>query len=151
MTSLSFSLEGTPRPKGRPRVTRNGCYTPKLTRDYERAVQLYAGIALGAARGWRADGLFKVTVTFTFKANTLADLDNLLKSVTDALQAAEVFDNDRQVVETCALKQQGERDHTYVVVERLGDAPKKKRFRPGRASSFDELIAAEDKIRKERG
>jgi Holliday junction resolvase RusA-like endonuclease len=147
---LSFSVEGTPRPKARARVTRNGCYTPKLTRDYENAVKLFAGIALGAARGWRTDGLFKVSATFTFAHNTLADLDNLLKSVTDA-QAAEVFDNDRQVVETSALKHQGERDHTHVVVERLGDAPKRKRFRPGSASTFDELIAAEDKIRKERG
>lgn len=108
-------------------MTRNGCYTPKLTRDYENAVKLFAGIALGAATGWRTDGLFKVAVRFTFTTNTLADLDNLLKSVTDALQAAEVFDNDRQVIETSALKCQGNLDMTHVTVERIGDKPAKVR------------------------
>lgn len=126
---LSFSLPGKPRPKARARVTRNGVYTPKLTRDYENAVKFFASVALGAADGWRTDGLFKVTVHFTFVRDTGADLDNLLKSVTDALQAANVFDNDRQVVHATASKEQGAKDFTSVTVERLGDKPQKGRKR----------------------
>lgn len=125
MSSLAFTVQGTPRPKARPRVTSHGTYTPKGTRDYENAVRIIAGIALGSATGWRTDGLFRVDVHFTFARETLADLDNLLKSVTDALQAAEVFDNDRQVVYAVASKERGAADSTRVKVERLGDKPGK--------------------------
>lgn len=34
----SFTVDGRPVPKGRPRVTQHGTYTPQRTRDYERRV-----------------------------------------------------------------------------------------------------------------
>ena len=123
---LSFSLPGVPRPKARPRVTQYGTYTPKLTKEYENAVQLFAGIALGAAPGWRSDGEFRVECEFSFAKATLSDVDNLQKAVHDALEAAGVYDNDRQVVQTSAFKERGE-DRTRVTVTRLGDAPARRK------------------------
>ena len=35
---LTFTVEGKPIGKGRPRITRNGTYTPKKTREYERLI-----------------------------------------------------------------------------------------------------------------
>lgn len=35
---ISFNVPGRPVPKGRPRVTRHGTYTPKATLEYERSV-----------------------------------------------------------------------------------------------------------------
>ena len=49
MTTIHFTVPGKPRGKQRPRVTRNGSFTPKETRKYEAAVQK----AFHAAR-WEA-------------------------------------------------------------------------------------------------
>lgn len=35
---LTFTVEGKPIGKGRPRITRNGTYTPKKTREYEKLI-----------------------------------------------------------------------------------------------------------------
>lgn len=37
--SVRFFVDGRPVPKGRPRVTRHGTYTPKSTREYEAAIR----------------------------------------------------------------------------------------------------------------
>lgn len=39
MTTIHFTIPGKPRGKQRPRVTRNGSFTPKETRKYEAAVR----------------------------------------------------------------------------------------------------------------
>lgn len=36
---VSFTVDGKPVPKGRPRVTRYGTYTPKSTQGFETAVR----------------------------------------------------------------------------------------------------------------
>lgn len=37
--NIIFTVPGVPQGKGRPRVTRNGTFTPKKTRDYEKKVR----------------------------------------------------------------------------------------------------------------
>ena len=37
--NITFTVPGVPQGKGRPRVTRNGTFTPKKTRDYEKKVR----------------------------------------------------------------------------------------------------------------
>lgn len=39
MNYIIFTVPGVPQGKGRPRVTRNGAFTPKKTRDYEKKVR----------------------------------------------------------------------------------------------------------------
>lgn len=39
MNEIIFTVPGVPQGKGRPRVTRNGTFTPKKTRDYEKKVR----------------------------------------------------------------------------------------------------------------
>lgn len=39
MNDIIFTVPGVPQGKGRPRVTRNGTFTPKKTRDYEKKVR----------------------------------------------------------------------------------------------------------------
>ena len=39
MNGIQFTVPGEPQGKARPRVTRNGTFTPKKTRDYENKVQ----------------------------------------------------------------------------------------------------------------
>lgn len=39
MNEITFTVCGVPQGKGRPRVTRNGTFTPKKTRDYEKKVR----------------------------------------------------------------------------------------------------------------
>ena len=41
--SVRFFVDGRPVPKGRPRVTRHGTYTPKSTREYEAAMPVLRG------------------------------------------------------------------------------------------------------------
>lgn len=39
MNYIIFTVPGVPQGKGRPRVTRNGTFTPKKSRDYEKKVR----------------------------------------------------------------------------------------------------------------
>lgn len=100
--SASFTVDGVPQGKARPRVTSHGTYTPANTKDYEKAVQLsYMAQCQGAMfpdvslmvvidayypipksatkkKHWRMqDGLIRPKVK--------PDLDNVAKAVCDAL------------------------------------------------------------------
>ena len=109
MTTIHFTIPGKPRGKQRPRVTRNGSFTPKETRKYEAAVQK----AFYAAR-WEAERekgiIFDLTKITRVSVHFLAyfpvpeswtkakkksaygqpytskpDLDNIAKIILDAL------------------------------------------------------------------
>lgn len=100
MKSVQFIVPGRPVPKGRPRVTRHGTYTPKSTQQFEAAVRA-AWEKSGAApfgenepldlRVWAYFPIPKATPKRSRKAMALAphlkrgDLDNIVKSVMDAL------------------------------------------------------------------
>jgi Holliday junction resolvase RusA-like endonuclease len=101
---ISFVVEGTPQPKGRPRVDTRGrkprVYTPDATRTYEELVHLVALQARKKAGG-TIRGPVRVDVRF-FGAR--GDVDNLCKTVLDGMRRA-AFADDRQVLEL----------HAYVV------------------------------------
>lgn len=87
---FSFTVLGPARGKERPRVTPRGTYTPKRTREYERAVKLVARML--RPHDWPLDRRYRLHVAFTGRC----DVDNVLKAVADALQGV-CYENDRQV------------------------------------------------------
>lgn len=94
MVSFSLTVLGSPVPKGRPRVVKGHAYTPKRTRDYEKLVRDYAALEWHLQEPM--DGRLAVTLRYYMASARRADLDNLCKSVLDALQGV-VFANDDQV------------------------------------------------------
>jgi Holliday junction resolvase RusA-like endonuclease len=100
VSSVRFFVDGKPVPKGRPRVTQHGTYTPKSTRAYETAVRTaweregvmpfaegealeldvvaYFPIPKGTPKKRRAEMVAK---PYTKRG----DLDNIVKAVMDAL------------------------------------------------------------------
>jgi Holliday junction resolvase RusA-like endonuclease len=52
----------------------------------------------------KLSGLLKVDVLFCFGKNYANDIDNRIKSLLDALQAAKIIDNDKFIVEFAAKK-----------------------------------------------
>jgi crossover junction endodeoxyribonuclease RusA len=103
-SAFEVTVPGVPVPKERPRVVtgrgrRPHAFTPARTRDYE---QLVAGLAL--ARGVRRiDGPVKLSVSFWCQDARRRDLDNLVKSIKDALNGV-AWQDDSQVVELHATK-----------------------------------------------
>jgi Holliday junction resolvase RusA-like endonuclease len=125
---VRFTVPGPPRPKERPRVTSRGTFTPTRTKQYERAVG-HAAI-LHASRSWALDGVYRVTCLFVFRTHRHPDADNCLKACLDGMEGA-LYRNDKQVTETSArlVVEPGGLERTEVVVERIGDAPVRRRVR----------------------
>ena len=105
---MIFVIPGEPVPKGRPRFTKSGhVYTPKRTKDYEDYIQyLYKGKELQgeieaeikvylqipkSASKTRKDKLL------TERPTKKPDLDNLAKTILDALNGL-AYKDDSQVV-----------------------------------------------------
>lgn len=92
---VTFDIPGRPTPKGRPRFTRNGhAYTPKTTRDRER--EIIDRFELAAPLWEPTIEDVRLTVDAYWKNNRTADLDNIAKLVSDALNGY-AFVDDRQV------------------------------------------------------
>jgi Holliday junction resolvase RusA-like endonuclease len=115
MMMIQFSIPIAPIPKGRPRLSRFGTYTPKKTKTFEEAVRVYAMQAMGSQEpletALEAFLYFRVGVPQSYsKKRTEAclsgserpskkpDLDNLCKAVTDAFNGL-IYKDDSQIVE----------------------------------------------------
>lgn len=133
---FSFRIEGTPKPKARPRTVRNPktgfvqTYTPATTVNWEQTVvwqakQALAGLAIDHDLGSLpfagrivADVRINVerpkslpkSVLFPLKSRP-GDVDNLAKSVLDALQLAGVIEDDKTVTDLFAYKRFADQDH----------------------------------------
>ncbi len=97
---LSFTVEGPPVPKARARRGKGGRhYTPAQTRAYESRVRWLA-IAAASAAGWRpiADASYALDLVVVFPDARRRDLDNVTKSLCDALNGVAWLD-DSQVAE----------------------------------------------------
>jgi Holliday junction resolvase RusA-like endonuclease len=128
-------------PKGRPRVTTRGgfasTYTPKKTLDYERRVSQWARKAMNDQP--LIEGACSLTVIFYFalpksrpqyqrramRAGMLPctnhiDLDNLAKSIKDALNGV-VWVDDRQVTTLVAHKRWAEESSVLVRITPQGE------------------------------
>lgn len=90
---VSFRWDGTPVPKGRPRLGKGGnTYTPKRTRAYEDAI----GWAWKETGERPFEGDVSMSIDIFEAPGHPADLDNHVKAILDALQGL-AFANDRQV------------------------------------------------------
>tara|TARA_R100000664_G_C2747926_1_gene135388 strand:- start:1430 stop:1882 length:453 start_codon:yes stop_codon:yes gene_type:complete len=134
MTLITLELE--PKGKGRPRVTFKAgyarAYTPATTARWERAAvsilraQWKTG-PLTEAVQVEIDAISKRPIRLCRKKDpdgvliraALPDADNVAKAVLDALQAARVIDNDKQVVDLRVRSLYSEKGSTGRVVVRL--------------------------------
>lgn len=135
---LKFTAVGTPKPKARPRTVRNKhtgfvmTYTPDETVSWEGAVEWQAKQALASMSVHNPDQYdcfplagrlmfnlrFNVkrpvslpkNVVFPMKSRP-GDIDNLAKSVLDALQNVGIIKDDCQVTDLSAVKRFADQDH----------------------------------------
>lgn len=100
VTTLRFTVPGNPIPWQRAQARNNGGrYTAERTSDYQDLVRKYARRA--GARPLACP--VRLSCEF-FRASAHAcDLDNLVKTISDALNEL-AFEDDRQVVELVAWK-----------------------------------------------
>lgn len=137
---ITFSINGTPIPKGRPRARVRGgfaqIYTPITTRKYEKAISDLAALAMGGRKP--LEGPLSVSIRFRLappksmtkreRAVVLAgeqaymgrsDLDNYFKAVADSLNGICWLD-DVQIVRMFATKSASSKPGIDVRVEPLG-------------------------------
>lgn len=109
---LTMRIEATPVAKERPRLTRyGGVYTPKRTAEFE---------AMVAAAWIEQQGLTLIEQPVTLFVNVgvvnmKKDLDNMVKSIADALNNVAWLD-DKQIVELHAWKYPAVKGREYVNV-----------------------------------
>ena len=105
MSVRTFTVPGTPRPKGRPRLGRYGnVYTPTSTKVYERKVLVFArkaGICV-------EPGPFTVTISLWFPDLRRRDVDNCAKGIIDALNGI-AWADDVEVEKLVAVRHQVDR------------------------------------------
>jgi len=115
--ALEFEVLGPPKPWQRAGrgVARNGrvvSYTPPETVAYQRAVRTaaWAKLVTAGVHGWPLDARYRVKIACYFANDRRRDIDNLSKSVLDALAATKknltgaLYADDTQVVELSVLK-----------------------------------------------
>lgn len=109
---MKFVVYGPPVVKGRPRVVTRGkggrplpfpkTFTPKATTDFEKLVATAAIHAVSLLRDafdelWDASpGDFELTVII-YRAKRIGDMDNYVKSVSDALNKI-AYEDDRYIM-----------------------------------------------------
>ena len=97
---LTFKVEGNCVPKQRPRKGKGGqFYTPKRTLDYEEKVR----VAALAKKARPSDKVVMLKCRFHFDDRRNRDLDNCVKSVSDALNGV-AWDDDAQICHLHAHK-----------------------------------------------
>jgi crossover junction endodeoxyribonuclease RusA len=99
MTTITFTVDGQPVPKQRPRVANGHAYTPQRTADWEALVQAEAWVAMQGRYAIASD--VEVILRFCRKGKRRADLDNMCKGVLDGMNGV-VFEDDDQVVKITA-------------------------------------------------
>ena len=121
MTSLAFTIPGSPRPKGRPRLGKHGnTYTPDETRRYELHARTCA-LAARCKAGWspELDATYRVRLGIVFANHRRVDLDNCLKAILDSMNAM-VWHDDSQVSELHVYREyDADKPRVDVVVTRI--------------------------------
>ena len=131
---IEFTVEGRPVGKARPRVTRNGTYTPKKTKDYEDLVKWSCR---SKYKGEPLKGPLRIEIVFymyipknTSKARIKKklnderlptkkpDFDNLTKSITDAINGI-AYEDDSQIVEAHIYKKFGKEPRAEVRITEM--------------------------------
>jgi Holliday junction resolvase RusA-like endonuclease len=103
--TFSFSVPGNPQPKERPRIAVRGrfarAYTPAKTLAYEKLVAECAKASM--PDDWPMSTHYSVVIRAYRADRRRVDLDNIVKSVLDAINGV-AFDDDHLVVEIAASK-----------------------------------------------
>ncbi len=140
MTSpVTFTVSGEAVTKGRPRMTRKGfVYTPAATRKYEAHARLAAGLAMADQPPLQGPVRLELLVELPVPASwskrkrvaaivgdvlptSRPDLDNYIKSATDAANTIVIAD-DSQIVEVRARRKYGEQPKLIATVFPLDSA-----------------------------
>jgi len=125
--AVTFDVEGTPVPKGRPRFSRRGSfvstYTPKKTSDYEAKVSEAARKAMGSSEPLEGPLVAYIHITLPIPSSyskkrtadclsgderptKRSDIDNFCKAIFDGMNEI-VFVDDSQIVSLHATKRYG--------------------------------------------
>ena len=135
--AASFTVYGAPQGKARPRVTRNGTYTPEKTKEYEKAVQwAYMMQAQGAmfpdvSLMVVIDAYYPIPKSATKKKHermqdglirpkVKPDLDNVAKAVCDALNG-QAYRDDAQIAALYVRKWYDEKPRVEVQIRTVTD------------------------------
>ena len=133
---VTFEVEGDPVPKSRPRFARRGnfvqTYTDAKTIDYETHVAMKARQAIGASEPLQGALTVFLYLRYTIPASyskkrkeaclrgveypKKVDIDNVYKSITDAMQGI-VYANDSQIVEAHITKVYAETAGANIMVQ----------------------------------
>ena len=128
MTIITFTISGTAIPKARPRTTKRGnraiMYTPAKTKEFENYVKL---VAAQHAPKELLTGPLDVELEFNLQRpkslpkkiqhhTKKPDIDNLAKSVLDALEGI-IYVNDAQVIALRVYKEYGTPNCTVRIEE----------------------------------
>lgn len=111
----SFTVDGNPIPKGRPRFGSGHTFTPKKTKDAEQAI--YIAALQARIRPLSANISMSITFYLSPKSHA-ADIDNLAKTVLDGLNGT-AYKDDKQVVRLHLSKQYIDSPRTEIAMEEL--------------------------------
>lgn len=134
---IRLIIPGEPVAKGRPRVTKWGVHTPEKTKNYETLVKeifiiqnhgqpmtgelaiemkAYFTIPKSVSKKKRAE-----MIDGSIRPTKKPDIDNLVKSVTDALNTL-AYQDDSQIVQATVGKYYSELPRVEIKIYKLGDA-----------------------------
>ena len=137
---FSVAVEGTPVPKGRPRMTKSGhVYTPGTTRVWEITIQLATRAVMQSRSPTTLPCVVHVAAIFEYPASVSKkkarellkaggihaikpDLDNLVKAALDGISGATmaIYD-DKQIIEVSSFKKYGPRARLMIDVFEIDD------------------------------
>lgn len=128
-----LTIDGVPVAKGRPRLGRYGTYTPKKTQEYEEYVKMCWVAKYGSIQP--AEQPLEMNIVFympipksyskkqraeilngRLKPTKKPDIDNLIKSVLDALNGL-AYADDSQIIKVTAVKRYAETGSTELTIK----------------------------------
>lgn len=133
-----LTIDGVPVAKGRPRFSRYGAYTPKKTQEYEEYVKMCWLAKYGSIQP--SEQSLEMNIVFylpipksvnkkqraemldgRIKHTKKPDIDNLIKSVLDALNGI-AYSDDSQIIKVTAVKRYAETGSTELTIKE-GETP----------------------------
>ena len=131
---INFIVPGQPQGKGRPRVTRNGTYTPQKTKDYQNTIKDIA--ELHCKEYFMLEPLKATLICYYQIPKSMPkykrvlvkegklypivkpDIDNVAKAILDALNGV-VYKDDNQIVELYIKKLYSDHPCIEVTIEEV--------------------------------
>ena len=125
---MIFEIYTKPIPKGRPRLGKCGAYTPPQTKFFENFVAINLRKQMMLNKHRILTDLVCVSVIFDFKRSKSSmlltprpDVDNLLKSILDAMNGIVVVD-DKNIYRVIGEKRWSDKDKITIEVAAAGKA-----------------------------